>query len=68
MARNHYQEMAETLSAFLGVEVEPHPYDIGYWCRIAKHKDWQRCPYVTHGLGQSAQRGWDKAESEIRAN
>ena len=50
------QQQAAELSAQLGVEVEPVPYCVGYWLRIAGQ------PRPGHA---EMDRGWDAADREL---
>jgi len=41
------------------INVDDHPYDIGYWARVAKFSR-SRCPRSVDG-----RRGWDIADKEL---
>ena len=45
------------LSEIVGVEVEQHPYDVGYWRRIAG---------LTRPRRVAERQGWDAADEELK--
>lgn len=50
---------AAELSHLLDVEVEDHPYDLGYWSRLAGD------PRPVNDI--TAKLGWDEADRELAA-